>query len=218
MMFAGLTLATPTFAATPRETLTNAAFSTRDRASALAQIGAAERSAASILAASPGDREAQLIRAMAIGYQSKLTSNRNGAIAARKSFEALSKSNPRDPEIQAALAGWHLGAVKKLGGFVARAGLGASKATGLAASKRAVALGGNRALFSGLASLQRLDVDPNDAEVLPLAELALRGTTPTPLDSIMKRSVSAVIVHLRAGDRLKAQKIAQQLLPLGRFN
>jgi hypothetical protein len=151
-----LVVATPAAAATPREILTGAAFGTRDKAAALAQVGQAQAASAAILARAPHDREAGLILAMAIGYRAKLTRNRTDALAARKMFDALAAASPRDAEAQALVGGWHVDAVSQLGGLVAGAALGAKRATGLAALDRSVALGGGRALFPGLAALMRL--------------------------------------------------------------
>ncbi|WP_331012745.1 hypothetical protein [Sphingomonas sp.] len=206
----------PAVAATPRDILTNAAFSARDKAGALAQIAQAEAGANAVLARTPGDREAQLTKAMAIGYRAKLNRSRADAIDARDRFDALAAAAPRDPEAQAIVAGWHIDAVSQLGGFVAGAALGAKKATGLAALDRSVALGGGRALFPGIAALLRLSLDGSDPKARGLAEAAVKGSAPTAIDRVMQRSATAVLVPIRAGDARAAQALAKQLLPFGR--
>jgi hypothetical protein len=211
-----LVVATPAAAATPREILTGAAFGTRDKAAALAQVGQAQAASAAILARAPHDREAGLILAMAIGYRAKLTRNRADALTARKMFDALAAASPRDAEAQALVGGWHVDAVSQLGGLVAGAALGAKRATGLAALDRSVALGGGRALFPGLAALMRLSLDGSDPQAGALAEAAGRGATPTPLDQVIQRSAAAVLVPLRAGNAKAAQALAKELLPFGR--
>lgn len=208
--------ALPAVAATPRQTLTDAAFSARDKPTALAQIGQAEAAAAAILAKAPGDREARLVGAMATGYRAKLNRSRAQALAARRMFEALAASNARDPEALAAVGGWHLDAVAELGGLVAGATLGAKRAAGIAAMDRAVALGGDRAMFAGLAALLRLALDPRDKRASALAEAAARGTTPTALDRAMQRSATAILVPLREGNARATQVLAKRLLPFGR--
>ena len=211
-------MAVPAIAATPRETLTDAAFRARDKVTALAQIAQAEAAANAILARTPGNGEARLMRAMAIGYRAKLNHNRRDALAARKMFDALAAGDARNAEAQAAIGGWHLDAVAELGGFVAGAALGAKKATGLAALNRSVALGGNRAMFPGLAALLRLSLDPKDSRALSLAEAASHGTMPFELDRVMQRSAVAILVPLRAGDGRAAQILAKQLMPFGRIS
>ena len=207
----------PVAAATPREALVKAAFATNDKASALAQIDAVARDTAAVLQKQPTNHEALLIHAMATGYQAKLTRNRTAALAAKAMFEALAARDPRDAEAQAAIGSWHVDAVTKLGGFLARTALGASKATGLAALDRAVALGGNRALFPGIAALLRLQLDAADARGAALAEAATHGATPTSLDVQIQRSAALVLKRLREGQGSSIPALAKQLMPLGRF-
>jgi hypothetical protein len=204
-------------AATPRDTLAQAAFTPSDKGTALARIDQAKAAVDAVLARAPADREARLLSAMAIGYRAKLNRSRGEAIEAGKQFAALAAANPRDPEAQAAVGAWHLDAVTALGGMMAGVALGAKKAPGLAAMDRAVALGGDRAMFSGLSALLRLALDANDARARALAETAARGTTPTALDQIMQRAAAAVLVPLRAGDTRAASALAKQLLPFGRL-
>src|SRR3546814_3917258 len=93
-------MALPAIAATPRQTLADAAFFARDKAAALVQVSEAETAANAILAQSPGNREAMMMRAMAIGYRAKLSQSRSNALVAKKMFEALAASDPHDPEAQ----------------------------------------------------------------------------------------------------------------------
>ena len=209
-------VAAPAIAATPRDILTNAAFNSRDKAGALAQVAQAEAGANAVLARTPGDREAQLTKAMAIGYRAKLTRSRGDAVDARERFTALAAANPRDAEAQAVLGAWHIDAVATLGGFMANAALGAKKATGLAALDRAVALGGNRALFSGASALLRLSLDGADPKARAQAETAVKAATPTAIDRAFQRGAAAVLVPLRAGNAKAAQTLAKQSLPFGR--
>ena len=128
-----------------------------------------------------------------------------------------SRRSPQDPEAQAALGGWHIDAVAALGGLTARGVLGARKAVGYAATDRAVALGGDRALFTGLAALLRLSLDPDDARGAALANAAVRGTTPTTLDRLMQRRAAELVNALKGGDRRLVQALAKRLLPLGQI-
>jgi hypothetical protein len=214
---AAASLASPTLAATPREILTQAAFASRDKPTALARIGQAEAAVSGVLARTPQDREAKLLAAMAIGYRAKLNKTRGEAVEAGKRFAVLAAADPRDAEAQAALGAWHLDAVTALGGMMAGVALGAKKASGLAAMDRAVALGGNRAMFSGLSALMRLALDPADPAAPALAEAAAKGATPTQLDQIMQKGAATVLVPLRAGDRKQAAALARILLPFGRI-
>ena len=203
--------------ATSRDMLTQAVFTARDKAAALTQIAGAEANANATLAKAPHDSDALLTRAMAIGYRAKLNKSRHDALECRAQFEALVAKNPQDPEAQAALGGWHIDAVAALGGLTARGVLGARKTVGYAATDRAVALGGDRALFTGLAALLRLSLDPNDARGVALANAAARGTTPTTLDRLMQRRAVELLNALKGGDRRLVQALAKRLLPLGQI-
>lgn len=205
------------FADSGREQLTQTAFAARDKAVALAQIASVEAAANATLARAPGDSEAQMTRAMAVSYRAKLSKSRTDALAAKAQFEALAAKNPRDAEAQAAIGAWHLNAVEALGGFAARAALGARKATGVVAIDRSVALGGGRALFPGLAALLRLSLDPKDAAAPALLDAAAKGSTPTTLDRLIQRRAVQVAAVVKGGDPRLIQTLAKRLLPLGQF-
>ncbi len=203
-------------AATPREMLADAAFHTQDKAAALALIAEADRGAAAQIARDGRNRDAVFVRAMALGYRAKLTKNRGDALAARKQFEVFTAADPRNPDAAASVGTWHLDSVIDLGGLVAGMAIGAKKATGLAMMDRAVLLGGNRAMYPGLAALLRLAIDPGDPIGRSLAEKASIAATPQALDRIFQRNAIAVLVPLRAGDQKGAHRLARQLLPFGR--
>ena len=212
-----LAAATPAAADTPRDLLTQASFGVHDKAAALARIAAARQGSAAILRYDGDDREAQLMQATAIGYQAKLTGDRGDALLARRQFEVLVAREPRFADAWLALGAWHIGAVYRLGGFIGRAALGAQKSSGLQALDRAVALGGNRALFSGLSALLRLQIDPADPRGRALAEAAARAATPTPLDRILQRAAAAMLNTLRSGDNKLIKATASRLLPFGQL-
>ncbi len=153
---AAILLVAPASAATPREMLTHAAFQATSKDAALAEVRQAIAAAEAQLAANPGNYEAQMQRAAGIGYRAKLTSNAGDAKTSRRLFETLAAQNPRDPEVQLLIAGWHLDAIADLGPLLAGAIIGARKTAGTAALDRAVALGHNSPFFSGLAAMMRI--------------------------------------------------------------
>lgn len=216
-------LATPAAAATPaassaRELLLRAAFVARDKTQALGLIGDALVETRTVLAANANDREARLQQALAIGYRGQLTRSLADAKSAHAALESLAAADPRNPETQTALAGWHLTAVGDLGGFLARSVLGASKATGLAMLDKAVALGGNRAFFPGYAAMIRIRIDPDDiATALALAQRSVAAAASTPLDRVLQGAAQRLIVPLKAGNGAGAAKLARQLLPFGQL-
>ncbi len=209
--------AVPVRAETPRELLTQAGFVDRDRSVALARIEKAAAVAGQALNRAPNDQDAAVVQAMANGYRAKLLGNRGQAILARKQYESLVARFPRNAEAQAALGAWHVGVIAKLGRFVGRAVAGAQKATGFEALDRSVAMGGNRAMFAGLAGLLRLELDPTDARGRTLLETASKAPTPTAIDGFVRRAAIAVLVPLRAGDTSATKALADKLLPFGQF-
>ncbi len=211
-----LFLAAPAVAQSPREALVQASFADTDRASALAHVVAIDNAAAAVLRRAPADYEAALIEATTTGYRAKLTGSRTLAIAARRRFEALVERNPSDADAQLGLGAWHIGAVYNVGRIVASAALGASRGKGFAALDRAVAEGGGRAAYAGIAGLLRLELDPDDAKGRALAEAATRAATPTRFDRIMQHAAALVLVPLRAGDEKTVKALAARLLPFGR--
>ncbi|TCM34506.1 hypothetical protein EDF59_11766 [Novosphingobium sp. ST904] len=203
---------------TPRELLTAAAFQAPDKARALALIGQAITASDKILAARPGDHEATLQRGVAIGYRAKLTRSRSDARTSLGIFERLAAQNPRDAEAQMVIAGWHLDAIDQLGGLVARTALGAKTQAGETALSRAVALGGDRAFYPGLAALMQIRKDHGQvAQARRWAEDAATAPTPTPLDTLMKRAALAILPALRKGDGKSAAATARKLLPFGKL-
>lgn len=215
---AALVIAAPASALTPRESLIVAVFDARDKAGALAMIDTADKAASAVLARAPRDREATLIRAMALGYRAKIGRSRHDALAARAQLEALAAADPRDAEAQIAVAGWHLDAIADVGAFMARAALGADRRTGLAALDRAIALEPNRAGFPALASMMRIRLDPADvSRARQLAEAAVLAAAPTSLDIALRRRIGPLLAPLRAGDGKRAAAVARTLLPLGRL-
>jgi hypothetical protein len=211
-----LAFATPVFAATPREMLTQASFQTTDKATALTLINQGLAAAEAILAHEPQDREAQMQRGVAIGDRGHLMRSPGDAKTARHIFEAFLSANPRDPEAHLAIATWHLDTVDA--GFFAAALLGGRKDIGLAELDKAVALGGGRPFFTGFAALMRIRLNPGDvATARGLAEQAAAAPAPTQLDRIAKHAAQAVLIPLRSGDGRTAALLAKKLLPFGRI-
>lgn len=220
IVLAAMVAASPAaaMANTPRELLTSAAFQAPDKARALALVGQAIAASDRILAKRAGDYEATLQRGIAVGYRGKLTRSRSDVKASLVIFERLAAQNPRDAEVQMAIAGWHLGAIDQLGSFLARTALGAKAAAGEAALKRALALGGDRAFYPGIAALLNIRNDHSDvADTRKWAEEAAASQAPTTLDAVMKRAAVALLPTLRANDGKGAAAIARRLLPFGKL-
>jgi hypothetical protein len=212
-----VSLCSPAQAETARDVLVNAAFFAPTKAAALARVNQAVALAEGAVKRDPRDQNARLQHALAISYRGKLNRSRADVIAARRVFEAMVAANPRDPEAQMALAGWHLAAVIELGPMVARTVLGARTASGNSALDRALALGRNRASIPALASLQRIQLSPNDvAGARRLAEVAMAAGADTAFDRVMQKQAAALLPALRAGNGKAAAALAKRLMPFGK--
>jgi hypothetical protein len=218
--FAALALiasfAAPLAAATPRDMLTVAALQATSRDQALGLVNQALAATQAQLAANPGDKEAQIQHAVAVGDHAKLTKSPGEAKQARQLFEAYAAANPRDAEGQFGIACWHLDTLAA--GFLATTVLGAKKELGLGALNRAVALSGGRPFINGFAALLRIRYDPSDTgTALQLAQTAVANPAPTPLDRAGQRAAQAVLAPLKAGDGKSAAAIARAMLPFGKL-
>ena len=210
-------IASPAAAENARELLMNAAFTPSNKATALGRIDQAIKSADAAVARNPGAQEGRLQQAVAISYRGKVTRSRSDLMAARRGFEAAIASDPRNAEAYLALAGWHLGVVIDVGPFLARTALGASRAKGLEALERSLALCGDHAFFPAVASMLRIQLDPKDVGgAQRLAEAAIKTGAPTPIDRVMQRQAATLLPSLRTGNGLVAAETAKLLLPFGR--
>lgn len=206
-------------ASTPRELLTTAAFEAPNKPRALALVGQAIAASDRILAVRPADTEALLQRGVAIGYRGKLTRSRSDVRTSIGIFERLAAANPRNPEAHLVIAGWHLGAVDQLGSFMARTALGAKSKSGETALARAVALGGDRSFYTGMAAMLHIRNDHSGvAQARRWAEAAASGSTPTELDVLMKKAAIALLPSLRANDGKAAAALASKLMPFGKLS
>ena len=210
-------LSSPLQAESARDILMGAAFGSPDQTTALSKIGLALASADAAIRRNPQDYSARLQRGLAISYRGKLTRSRADLLTARRELEAVAAANPRDPEAQMAVAGWHLGAVIELGPFMARSALGARTAKGNEALGRSLALGGDRPSILALASMERIQLNPADvAGARRLAEAAAQLRANTPFDRVMQRQAGTLLGPLRQGDGKVAAAVAKRLMPFGR--
>jgi hypothetical protein len=208
----------PAAAQSARDLLAQAAFQDRSQSAALARVDRARALALATAQRLPDDQDAAVLAAGALAYRAKLTGSRTEAIEARRQLEAVAARFPRNAEAQIALGGWHLGVIAKVGRLVGRAVAGAQKGVGLAATERAVALGGNRAFFTGLAGLLRIEADPADPRGRALLDQATQAAAPGALDRIIQRNAGAVLASLKQGDTKTARALADRLLPFGWYD
>ena len=199
-----------------RAQLAIAAYDTRDKARALDLVAAAERDFDAALAKAPNNPEAQIQKAVAIGYRAKLTRSPGLGKDARRRFEAVKAAHPEMALAWAAVAGWHGGAVATLGGFMAGTLMGAKTAEfdkGFAqALKLDPANPVNRVFFA----MTLLDLDKANAK---RAVAALQGVAQLPArdgyEALVRSQGVRLLASLKAGDASAAQVLARRLQAFG---
>jgi len=205
-------------AASPRATLVSAAFETGGKSQALALVNSAIGALNATLAKDANNRDAQLQQGIAYGYRGKLTRSIGDARKARDLLTKFVQRHPSDPEGQVALGGWHLTVLNDVGSLVGGT-LGASKSKGIAALDRAVKQGANRAFFPAYSGLSRIALDSSDVSAAKaLLQKASSAAAPSEVDRITRAAAGRVLALINSGKPKEASRLAQDLLPFGRFS
>lgn len=199
-----------------RSSLTIACFETNDSGRALSLVDAAEHDFDAALAKAPGNNEALLQKATAIGYRAKLTKSGGQAKEARRLFEAAVAREPNNALAWASIAGWHAASVATLGKFIAGTVLGAKLDTAMKDFDIALAKDPRNPLNRVFYAFTLLDLDTDNA---PRAASLLREASGMPprdgVEALTKRGVAEVLPLLDHGDVKGARATARRLLPFG---
>ena len=199
-----------------RATLVQAAYFTKDKAQALALVGAAEKDFATALAKAPGSMEAQFQQAVATGYRAKLTKSAGLGKESRQGFEAYRTARPNDALGWSAVAGWHGGAIATLGSFMAGAVLGAKKAEVEPGFSRAIKLDPSNPVHRVFCAQTLLDLDDDNAAK---AAAMLQGVGQLPArdgyEAMLRAQGVQIAAALKAGDAKAAQGLARRLAAFG---
>lgn len=199
-----------------RATLSIAAYETRDKARAMQLIDSAEKDFDAALAKAPGSAEAQLQKAIAIGYRAKLTRSPGLGKETRRRMEAVKAAHPDMAFAWAAVAGWHGGAIATLGRFTAGLVLGAHNPDFESGFAQAVKLDPGNPVHRTYFAQQLLDLDAGNAaraaqQLNGIATLA----THDGFEALLKRQGIALAAVLKAGDAKAAQALARRQQPFG---
>ncbi len=199
-----------------RAQLSVAAYQTTDRAKALDLVGTAEKDFDAALAKAPGNVEAQLQKAIAIGYRAKLTKSRTLGKETRARMEAVKAAHPDLALAWAAVAGWHGGAVATLGSFIAGVALGAHAKDAETGFLQAIKLDPNNPVHRTYYAATLLDLDAGNAaraaQVLaPIAALPVHDG----FDGLLKKQGIQLLAAIKAGNATAAQALARRLQPFG---
>ena len=199
--------------------LTRAAYEIRGREKALAGIARAVADADRALSAAPSDLDAQLQKAVALGYRAKLTQSVGDAKRARTMMEAVLKEDPRKAAAWAALGGWHGEAVANMGKLLAATMLGAKRDAAVEALRRAVELDPGNPTYRTMYAVNLIGLDKaeSDAQLRGVLAPAAKGSGGTGLDRIMRAHARRLLAALQSGDRKGLERAAIAARPLDRF-
>lgn len=199
-----------------RSQMALAAWYTKERAQALALILAAEEDFDAALAKQPGNVDAQMQKAVAVGYRAKLTKSPGLAKDARRRFEAIRAAHPDDAIAWAAVGGWHAGAIATLGSFMASAVVGAKTSEIDPNFLKAIKLDPNNPVHRAYYAMALMDLSKSN---YAKAERALQGIAQLPASDgyeVMARSQGTQLAAaLKAGDMAAAQQLARRLQAFG---
>jgi hypothetical protein len=199
-----------------RSASTQAAFQTADKAKARQLFLAAEADFDAALALQPGHPDAQIQKAIAIGYRAKLENSPGLAKQARRNFDALLKRRPNDALVLGALGGWHGEAVATLGKFLAGTALGAKESEAIRFYEKAIAAPGADPAIPIFYASTLLGLSADNA---PKARALLARSLKTPpadgFDALMQKNARAILAELEKGNIVAARATAKQLGPLG---
>ncbi|OYW90469.1 MAG: hypothetical protein B7Z13_14755 [Caulobacterales bacterium 32-67-6] len=195
-----------------RAQLWQAGYETRDKARAMALIMAAEKDFDAALAKAPSNPEAQVQKAVAIGYRAKLTKSAGLGKDARDRFVAVRTAHPEMALAWAAVAGWHGGAIAALGSFMGGAVLGAKAGEVETGFVKALRLDPQNPSHRTYYAMTLLDMNKKNAAK---AAAALEGVGQMPARDAFEARLRAqgqqLSVALRTGDATAAQALARKL-------
>jgi hypothetical protein len=199
-----------------RSQLAVAAYETRDKAQALAQVQRAEADFDAALAKNPGDVAAQMQKAVAIGYRAKLTRAPGLAKDARARFEAVRAAHPDNSLAWSAIGGWHGGAIATLGSFMASTMLGAKTAEIDRNFGQALKLDPANPSLRTIYAMTLLDLDKNNA-ARAAGVLNNIGALPARdgFEALLRSQGVQLAAALKTGDAKAAQALARRLQAFG---
>lgn len=201
-----------------RAQLAIAGYQTADKARALAIVTAAEADFDKALARDPANVQAQLQKAVAIGYRAQLTKGLGLAKDVRRRFEAIRAANPDNALVWGALGGWHGGAVATVGSFVAGTMLGAHKDEMERCYAQALKLAPGEPSTRVFYAITLMDIDAgNAARAAAVLKGLERLRASDGFEQMLKRQGLELAAALASGDATAAQATARRLKAFGKL-
>ena len=199
-------------------TLIEASFDTTDRDRAKALVDAAEHDFDAALAKEPGNVDAALMKAQAVGYRGKFAKSPGLAKETRTRLEAVLARDPNNALAWSSLAGWHAAGVAAVGKFLAGTVLGASTKVAVADFETALSKDPKNPVQYAFYGLTLLDLDAANApRATQLLDTVQRLPARDAYEAMLKRATAQVLPLLASGDARGAQALARRLLPFGKL-
>ena len=199
-----------------RAALMVAGYQAADKASAKATIDLAERDFAAAVVKAPNNLEARTQKAIAMGYRAKLDRSPGEGKDARQQMEAVLSRDPNYALANAALGGWHGGAVATLGPFLASSLLGANRKAMDTYFSTAMARDPKSIVHPVTYAVTLLDINAGNAAK---ATQLLKGAVTLPVrdafDGENRKAAVQILAKLTAGDAKAARVLARRLQPFG---
>ena len=201
-----------------RARLAIAGYQTSDKARALALVAEAEADFDAALARAPSSIEAQLQKAVAIGYRAQLTRGIGLAKDTRRRFEAIRAAHPESGLVWGALGGWHGGSIAAVGSFLAGTALGAKKSEMERCYAQALKLAPNQPSTRTFFAITLLDLDDGNAARAAAVLKGIEGLPATDgFEALLKRQGVELAAALARGDAKAAQATARKLKAFSRI-
>ena len=202
-----------------RAQLAIAAYDTPTKARALELVTLGERDFDAALAKAPGNVEAQLQKAVAIGYRAKLTKAPGLAKDSLKRFIAVRTAHPELALPWSAVGGWHGGAIATLGSFMAGVALGAKSGEVDAGFARAIRIEPNNPSHRVIYALTLMGLDKKNGAK---AAAALQGIGQLPardgFEAFLRAQGVQLAASIKAGDPAATQALARRLEAFGNLS
>lgn len=199
-----------------RSQMAIAAWYTKERSQALALVTEAEKDFDAALAKAPGNVDAQMQKAVAVGYRAKLTKSPGLAKDSRRRFEAIRAAHPENAIAWAAIGGWHAGAIATLGSFMASAVVGAKTSEIDPNFLTAIRIDPDNPVHRAYYAMALMDLSKSNHAK---AEKALQRIGQLPAadgyEAMARSQGVQLAAALKAGDMPAAQQLARRLQAFG---
>lgn len=202
-----------------RATLVVAAYEVDDKRKALMLIDEAEGEADRALSLAPGNVNATLQKAIAIGYRAKLKRSPGLARDARDLMEVTARRAPKSALAWASIGGWHGESIADLGKFIAGTMVGAKSDTCIESYERALALDPASPVFRTLYAITLVGIGKAEpAKLRALLSPAAGARGGDGFEQLMRARARALLAALDSGRKGALKAAAERAKPFANLD